>query len=334
MRIIYIFLLSFLFIGCSHTASYVIQNDNNEEIFPKFDNKYNINEEIISVENLKVYDEQDIEINNENIEVEQLSVIENDNINDDELETEEENDVEDDFLDEFETEDEQNDVVETDKTCLFSSDYDPSLPIDVLGSYNRVITTFNDNLFSHILIPTANAYQYVVPEQLRDGIGNFFDNLKFPVRLINNLAQGKFDNAFEETQSFLINTTVGIFGIFDPAKNVFEIEEHKEDFGQTLGYYGIGGGYHIVLPLFGPSNVRDIFGLIGDSILSPIDYNERNWYTLTDDFSGYLTLTFMEKINTISYNTELYDKIKMDAIDLYPYFKEVYEQRRDKEIKE
>ena len=165
-------------------------------------------------------------------------------------------------------------------------------------------------------------------------IYNFFDNLYFPTRFVNNLLQGKIKNASEEAGRFAINSTLGIFGLFDVAKTKFDLYEHREDFGQTLGFYGVDGGPHIVLPIFGPSNIRDALGMIPDSYISPFDYKERRWFTVTDTLTELVMAKSYEEINSFSLNNNQYEKLKQDSIDLYPYLRDVYEQYRDNQIKE
>ena len=141
-------------------------------------------------------------------------------------------------------------------------------------------------------------------------------------------------NASQEAERFLLNSTVGVLGLFDFAKTEFALEEHKEDFGQTLGFYGVGSGPHIVLPFFGPSNLRDTIGIIPDSFLSIIDYKPRGYYTITDTWPEYLGTRLYEKTNKFSLDNDKYEKIKENAVDLYPYLRDMYEQYRDNQIKE
>ncbi|MDA7817674.1 VacJ family lipoprotein [Sulfurimonas sp.] len=202
---------------------------------------------------------------------------------------------------------------------------------DPLSGYNRAMTSFNDVLYENVMKPVASGYANVVHTEIRESISKFFHNLYFPMRLTNNLLQGKFKNSLEESERFVLNSTVGILGFFDPAKSKFEIDKHNEDFGQTLGFYGVGAGPHVVLPLFGPSNVRDTISMIPDSLLSPIDYVARK-----DDITilEYVAIKTVEKVNCTSQNIEKYEKLKADAIDLYPYQRDVYEQYRQEQIEE
>ena len=205
---------------------------------------------------------------------------------------------------------------------------------DPLSGYNRVMTDINDKFYVYLLTPVANGYKTIVHYEIRKSVSNFFHNIYYPIRLVNNLLQGKFKNASEETGRFLVNTTIGIGGLFDPASSEFQLQAHDEDFGQTLGFYGVGGGVHIVLPLLGPSNLRDAISLTPDAYLSPISTVPRDWCTLTDTTNEYLAVKTFEYINKFSLEGQIYEDIKKDAVDLYPYLRDFYEQRRKKQIEE
>ncbi len=223
---------------------------------------------------------------------------------------------EDSFLDEFEDEMEIEDI------------FDPFSPI------NRVTTTINDNLYFYVLKPIATGYKFVTPSFLRYKVNNFFDNLAYPVRVVNNLLQFKFLNATEETGRFLINSTLGVFGFFDSADYYFGLKEHKEDFGQTLGYYGVPSGPHIVLPIFGPSNLRDIVGTVPDSFLQSTNYIEGRFYNLPYNLGSATAIKTYKVINGTAINGEEYENLKQSAIDLYPFLRDIYEQHRDTLIDE
>ncbi len=169
---------------------------------------------------------------------------------------------------------------------------------DPLSGYNRVMTTFNDSLYTYVMFPLGKGYSFVVPTEIRESITNFFENLKYPVRLANNLLQLKFDNSYVETQRFLLNSTVGMFGLFDPAYSWYRLESKKEDFGQTLGHYGVGGGFHVVLPFFGPSNLRDTASLVVDWQIDPFFYQEgRSYNLLANSFWESIALSSFEYFN-------------------------------------
>jgi len=209
--------------------------------------------------------------------------------------------------------------------------------IDPLSGYNRVMTSFNDKAYIYFLNPVAKGYATVVPEVARTGVSNFFDNILFPIRFVNNLLQFKFKNSAEELGRFLINSTFGILGFMDPASEQLKWEEHNEDFGQTLGFYGVGSGFHIVLPFIGPSNVRDSLGLIADGYISPINNfgeKENLDYKIPSNDEQTIYIASGKVINKTSLNLGKYENIKKDALDLYPFLRDIYEQRREKEIKE
>ena len=210
---------------------------------------------------------------------------------------------------------------------VVKDDFDP------LSGYNRVMTTFNDGLYTYVVFPLGRGYKYILPAPIRASISNFFDNLKYPVRLANNLLQLKFENSYVETQRFLLNSTVGMAGLFDPAYSWYNLKKRDEDFGQTLGHYGVGGGFHLVLPFFGPSNLRDTASLLVDWQIDPFFYQEgRSYNILTDSFMDSIALSSFEHFNRYSSKEEEYNALKKGAIDIYPLFKDIYEQQRLKEI--
>ena len=215
---------------------------------------------------------------------------------------------------------------------------------DPLSGYNRVMTDFNDSLYVWVLDPVARGYRWVLPYVARRGVKNFFHNLLFPLRFVNNALQLKIKNAGEEFLRFSINSTIGILGFWDPAKEWFDLEAHEEDFGQTLGYYGVGGGFHVVLPFLGPSNVRDMFSLYPDMQMDPVNYVENRPYNFPKQEGEYqgvskqtlqeVDLTLLKIINRESLRIGQYANLKKDAIELYPFLRDVYEQNRAKLIKE
>ncbi|MFV0481031.1 MAG: VacJ family lipoprotein [Campylobacteraceae bacterium] len=208
------------------------------------------------------------------------------------------------------------------------SDFDP------LSGYNRVMTKFNDAAMRNVITPVAKGYQKVVPKDARNSLGNFFSNLLYPVRLANNLLQGKFSNALDETNRFLINTTVGFLGFADVAGDIYKIEEHNEDFGQTLGVWDVPPGPHIVLPILGPSNLRDFTGSFADSWASPMVYMDSRGVNLVNTYFEAISVNVVDAINEQAQNPEAYETLTKDAIDLYPLLKSAYEQRREALIKE
>ncbi|MDZ7818516.1 MAG: VacJ family lipoprotein [Aliarcobacter sp.] len=224
----------------------------------------------------------------------------------------------------------------------FTQDFDSEFTnknvevFDPLSGYNRLMTTFNDKVFINVLNPIAKGYAYAVPTPARIGIDNFFDNIMFPVRLINNLLQLKFQNSVEETGRFIVNTIWGLAGFMDVAKSEFGWEAHKEDFGQTLGFYGVGDSVHIVLPLLGSSNLRDIVGLGADSyvsVLSTTGSSDLN-YKIPNTQMEQIGIKSLDVVNSVSLKQGQYETLKKDALDLYPYLRDVYNQVRKKQIEE
>jgi phospholipid-binding lipoprotein MlaA len=142
---------------------------------------------------------------------------------------------------------------------------------DPWESFNRPIFTFNDTLDTYALKPLAQGYQYVTPDPVEDGVTNFFGNLGDVKNLANDLLQGKFEEAGIDTARVLFNSTFGLLGIFDVASKM-DLKRSDEDFGQTMGTWGLGSGPYVVLPFFGPSTVRDAFGKLPDTFVEPYRY--------------------------------------------------------------
>ncbi|MFW5451807.1 MAG: VacJ family lipoprotein [Methylophagaceae bacterium] len=146
---------------------------------------------------------------------------------------------------------------------------------DPLEGYNRFMYSFNDVADRAVIKPAAQVYDAVLPDPIQKGVSNFFSNLNEITVIINDLLQLKFRQAFHDTGRFVLNSTVGVAGIFDVA-GYSGYEKHDEDFGQTLGSWGVGTGPYVVLPFFGPRNVRDTVGLVGDIYTDPITYVDDN----------------------------------------------------------
>lgn len=229
---------------------------------------------------------------------------------------------------------EKNDSFDNDFESEFSAK--STEVFDPLSGYNRLMTTFNDKVYINILIPVSKGYANTVPETARIGIDNFFNNLMFPIRFVNNLLQLKFQNSAEELQRFLANTLWGFAGFVDVASSDLKLKIHNEDFGQTLGFYGIGQGFHIVLPLLGPSNLRDVVGMTTDSYISPLTVMGDGdlKYKIPDNAFEQLTIKTVDVVNSNSFHPDQYEVIKKDALDLYPYLRDIYTQARDRQIEE
>ena len=205
---------------------------------------------------------------------------------------------------------------------------------DPLEMYNIQMTKFNDFVYMHIMGPVAKGYKRIASKPVREGVSNAFHNIQFPVRFANNILQFKFNNAFEESVRFVINSTYGLAGFIDIAKIDGGIERHDEDFGQTLGFYGASSDIHIVLPLFGPSNLRDTVGLVVDGFADPLFHAQRREWGIFENSSTYIYINAYKIGNEYSLHVEKYENIRKNSINLYLLLKSTYEQRRERQIKE
>jgi phospholipid-binding lipoprotein MlaA len=191
-------------------------------------------------------------------------------------------------------------------------------PRDPFESANRSIYRFNERVDRAVLRPTARAYRRVVPQFVRTSVGNFFSNINDVRVVINNALQGKFTTAYADFGRVAINTTLGVVGLFDIASEA-GIEKHQEDFGQTLGWYGVPDGPYIMLPLFGPSNVRDTVGWGVDWFTDPITY--------VDPTGTQLGLTGGRFVNRRADLLDATDVLKT-TLDPYQFARDAYIQRR------
>ena len=197
---------------------------------------------------------------------------------------------------------------------------------DPLERMNRAFFVFNDKLYFWFLKPVAQVYGTFIPPGLRTCIRNSFDNLRFPCRLVNNMLQGKFRAAGIETGRFLINTTLGFAGFFEIAAREFNLSPpHDEDTGQTLGFYGVRPGFYIVWPVFGPSTLRDSFGLAGDTALNPLFWFPEELWIGAVIRGGII-------VNNTSLRIGEYEDFKKAAIDPYISMRQAYLQNRENDI--
>lgn len=197
---------------------------------------------------------------------------------------------------------------------------------DPIEPFNRAMFWVNDKLYFYFLKPIARGYRFVVPEGGRIAVSNFFSNIATPIRAVNAAFQFKFKDAGTEMGRFGFNSTIGIFGFFDPAKDHLKIYKKDEDFGQTLGHYGSGSGFYIVIPLLGPSNVRDGIGLMVDAFLDPAIYIMEK----RTDLAG---VKFLDVVNEVSLDKDTYEGIIRDELDPYLFIRDAYAQHRAGKIK-
>ena len=194
----------------------------------------------------------------------------------------------------------------------------PDDPQDPLEPANRAIYTFNETADRYVLRPIAVGYDKVTPDPVQAGIGNFFSNLSYPVVIANDLLQGKVVQAGQDFSRFVLNSTFGIIGIFDIASPT-GLPEHDEDFGQTLGYWGVGPGWYLMLPFFGPSDNRDLVGRGVDVAASPTFY--------VQDSEANIPLGI---INAVDGRARLLqaDRFLAQQLDRYVFVRSIYLQNR------
>ena len=197
---------------------------------------------------------------------------------------------------------------------------------DPLEPWNRAMFHFNDKLYFWILKPIASGYRAVIPKPARTCVKNFFHNLTTPIRMVNCLLQGKVSAAGAELGRFIVNSTVGILGLGNPARDCPKLNPPDEDLGQTLGTYGIGNGPYIIWPILGYSTLRDSIGLAGDWFLNPVSYVEPTEASL--GIKGY------EIVNDTSLRIGEYESIKKASLEPYVAIRNGYLQYRRKKVEE
>lgn len=192
-------------------------------------------------------------------------------------------------------------------------------PRDPLEPLNRGIYHFNDVVDNVLVKPAATMYRGVLPQFMRTGVSNFFANIGDVIIALNNLLQGKFGQAVSDVGRIAVNTTAGLLGLIDVATEI-GLEKHNEDFGQTLGYWGIGAGPYLVLPFWGPSSFRDAIGWVVDFYTDPITY--------VNDMS---TRNILWGTRIVNRRAELLDTSQIldaAALDPYDFLRDAYLQRR------
>ena len=201
-------------------------------------------------------------------------------------------------------------------TTIEDEIYDPFEPL------NRAIFSFNNVADRIVLEPIAKSYRKL-PSPVQTGLNNFMSNLRAPLVIVNQLLQGQGENAVQSSGRFIVNSTIGVFGLFDVAERI-GIEEKEEDFGQTLATWGVGEGFYIVLPLFGPSNTRDATGMALTMITDPI-----NAYAVSEG-EAWLVPT-RTAINAIDQRSQIIDEVNAlrdNSIDYYAAVRSSYYQNR------
>lgn len=208
----------------------------------------------------------------------------------------------------------------------FEAEFESFKVNDPLSGYNKMMTRFNVALYTYALRPIAKGYEFVMPEFARLGIKNFASYINMPIRFLGNVLQLKFKEAGTELKRFGVNTIFGFFGLIDAASKA-QIPLHHADFGLVLAHWGVGGGFHFVLPVLGPSNLRDTLSIPVNWYASPITY------AATYDSSAWINwlsvgITSFVMINEASLNTPTLDEIFYKTPNLYPFLRDAYEKRR------
>ena len=198
---------------------------------------------------------------------------------------------------------------------------------DPLQPVNRAIFKFNDFVYVNVLRHVANGYTTVTPDFVERGVSNFFQNLRYPVRLAGNLLQGRLKGAQIETERFLVNSTLGVAGVYRAADHFKRMQPiESEDIGQAFGAWGIGEGPYLVLPFMGPSSMRDLFGMLGDRAVNPLD---QPFSVLQQfDWEWQLAIGTAEFISSSPDIIRLYMQVRENAIDPYSAIKSGYMERR------
>ncbi len=203
--------------------------------------------------------------------------------------------------------------------------YETNDPVEPL---NRTIFRFNQGLDSVLFKPLATIYREVLPKTLQDSIRNFLNNLRTPVILANNILQGDPEGARNTIARFTVNSIIGFGGFGDPAGDL-GVKFRNEDFGQTLATWGVGEGAYLMLPLFGPSNPRDVVGLVVDTFADPINI----WADNTDRNAVPITRTLVRGIDRRARNLKTIDELEKSSLDFYATIRSLYRQIRSDEIR-
>ena len=199
---------------------------------------------------------------------------------------------------------------------------------------SRAIFKFNMGFDNAIVEPIAKGYNKL-PEPIKNGTSNFTSNIATLLSIPNHLLQGNLKGAGDASASFLINTTIGIIGLANPAEKL-GLKAQKEDVGQTLGAYGVGAGCYFVLPILGPTTARDTVGMLADSIIDPfahVTWREKELFGSSGNQFDYLAVKGTTAVDFRADNVNNFDSLEKNSIDLYASFKSLYLQNRENKIK-
>jgi len=199
---------------------------------------------------------------------------------------------------------------------------------------SRSIFKFNMAFDKTVLKPIAKGYNKL-PDPIKNGTSNFTSNVATLLSIPNSLLQGNMNQVGHSTGSFLINSTVGVLGILNPAEKM-GLKPHKEDVGQTLGTYGVGPGCYLVLPILGPSTARDSFGLIADTFVDPfahVTIRENELLGISGNDIDYFSVKGVTAVDFRADNNRNFESLEKNSLDLYSSFKSVYLQSRENKIR-
>ena len=226
----------------------------------------------------------------------------------------------------LENEELEDDTLDDDLFEDYDDTIEPQSIADPLYYFNYAMYSFNDFLYFAAIKPISTGYKFIMPTTIRKGVNNFFHNLLFPLRFVNNLLQWEVRDAGTEIEIFLINSTVGVLGFGQIAQNKFDLHTSDEDLGLTFGTYSIGNGFYLVLPILGPSTLRDAVGRAGDYFLRPVNYLE--------PWELSLAVYSYDSINAMSFRLGDYEALKEAAIDPYIALRDAYIQYRKEKLKD
>jgi phospholipid-binding lipoprotein MlaA len=216
---------------------------------------------------------------------------------------------------------------------LLSTNLSAESEKECFESLSRNVFKFNKVVDKAILKPIATTYNKL-PDQIRSGAGNFTSNIGTLLTVPNHILQGNFRLAGESTASFLINTTVGILGFANPAAKL-GLKNQQEDVGQTLGAYGFDGGCYFVLPILGPTTVRDSFGMIADSIIDPfahVTIRNHELLNISGSDIDYFSVKGAAAVDFRADNMTNLDNLEKNSLDMYAAIKSLYLQNKEKKI--
>ena len=214
--------------------------------------------------------------------------------------------------------------------CAASGNQEAATADDPLEPMNRYFFDLNERLDRHAALPAATFYTDTIPSPARQGVHNFLDNLGGPVNMVSDLLEAQFTNAGNAAARFVVNSTIGVAGIFDVASD-WGLPARSRDFGETLGTYGVPQGPYLVLPLRGPTAVRDISGDYIDGFFSPLYY----WHVqyTGKQYVGLVKST-IGSVDNRSRNIVTYRDIERASVDFYATMRDLYRQRRQRLIED